>query len=118
MKIQRSYAQSPPKMSDSDPKDLKPATAVVRAGRTKAVTGPFVNPPVVHASTILYDTIDDMVHRRQRYTYGRRGTPTIDALAGAMNELEGSAGTVLCPSGLSAISTALLACLSAGDHLR
>jgi cystathionine beta-lyase len=104
-------------MSDSDPEDVKPATAVVRAGRVKSITGPFVNPPVIHASTILYDTIDDMVHRRQRYTYGRRGTPTIDALAGAMNDLEGSAGTVLCPSGLSAISTALLACLSSGDHL-
>lgn len=104
-------------MSDSNPSDMKPATAVIRAGRQKSITGPFVNPPVIHASTVLYDSIDDMVSRRQRYTYGRRGTPTIDALAGAMNELEGAAGTVLCPSGLSAISTALLSCLSSGDHL-
>ena len=93
------------------------ATSTVRAGRDKAITGPFVNPPVVHASTVLFDTIDDMVHRRQRYAYGRRGTPTSDGLAMAMNEIEGAAGTVLCPSGLSAASTALLACLSAGDHL-
>jgi cystathionine beta-lyase len=103
--------------SDSDPPAVKPATAVIRAGRDKSITGPFVNPPVVHASTVLYDSVDDMVHRRQRYTYGRRGTPTIEALSKALSELDGAAGTVLCPSGLSAISTALLACLSSGDHL-
>ena len=34
-----------------------------------------------------------------------------------VTELEGGAGTVLCPSGLSAISTALLSVLEAGDHL-
>ena len=103
--------------SDSNPPAVKPATAIVRAGRDKSITGPFVNPPVVHASTVLYDSVDDMVHRRQRYTYGRRGTPTIEALSKALSELDGAAGTVLCPSGLSAISTALLACLSSGDHL-
>ena len=58
-----------------------------------------------------------MLERRQRYVYGRRGTPTIEALASAVSDLEGAAGTVLCPSGLSAISTALLSCVSAGDHV-
>lgn len=96
---------------------MKPETALVRAGRDKSITGPFVNPPVVHASTVLYNNVDDMVHHRQRYVYGRRGTPTMDALSSAMTELDGAAGTVLCPSGLSAVSTALLACLSSGDHL-
>jgi hypothetical protein len=57
--------------SDANPPTAKPATAVIRAGRDKSITGPFVNPPVVHASTVLYDSVDDMVHRRQRYAYGR-----------------------------------------------
>ena len=35
----------------------------------------------------------------------------------AVSELEGAAGTVLCPSGLSAVSTALLSCVAAGDHI-
>lgn len=95
----------------------KTATRLTRLGRDKSLTGPFVNPPVIHASTVLFDSVDDMIHRRQRYLYGRRGTPTSEALESAMTELEGAAGTVLCPSGLSAISTALLSCLSAGDHL-
>jgi cystathionine beta-lyase len=93
------------------------ATRLVTLGRDKELTGPFVNPPVIHASTVLFDTVDDMIHRRQRYVYGRRGTPTSDALQVAVSDLEGAAGTVLCPSGLAAITTALLSCLSAGDHL-
>lgn len=101
----------------SDPSRLKPETRLVRVGREPALTGQFVNPPVIHASTVLFESIDSMLERRQRYAYGRRGTPTSDALEMANSELEGAAGTVLCPSGLSAISTALLSCLSSGDQV-
>ena len=94
-----------------------PATRLVRAGRAKHLTGPFVNPPVVHASTVLFDSVEDMLHLRQRYVYGRRGTPTTEALETAISDLEGAAGTVLCPSGMSAAATALLSCLSAGDQI-
>ena len=96
---------------------LRPDTRLVRAGRDRDITGPFVNPPVVHASTVLFDSVDAMLERRQRYVYGRRGTPTSEALEAAVSELEGAAGTVLCPSGLSAASTALLSCLTAGDEV-
>ena len=44
-----------------------------------------------------------MAARAQKYTYGTRGTPTTDALATAIDELEGSAGTILVPSGLAAV---------------
>lgn len=77
----------------------------------------FVNPPVVHASTVLYPDWETMRDRGQRYTYGTRGTPTTDALANALNELEGAAGTILVPSGLAAISVPMLAFCSAGDHV-
>ena len=58
-----------------------------------------------------------MAGRAQKYTYGTRGTPTTDALCAAMDELEGSAGTILVPSGLAAVTIPLLAFLSAGDHV-
>ena len=77
----------------------------------------FVNPPVVHASTVLYRDAASMAARSQKYTYGTRGTPTTDALAQAIDALEGSAGTILVPSGLAAVTVPLLAFLSAGDHL-
>ncbi|MBR0555737.1 cystathionine beta-lyase [Ciceribacter sp. L1K23] len=76
----------------------------------------FVNPPVVHASTVLFPDVKTMETRAQKYTYGTRGTPTTDALCAAIDELEGSAGTILVPSGLAAITVPFLAYLSAGDH--
>ncbi|TNM62206.1 cystathionine beta-lyase [Aliirhizobium smilacinae] len=76
----------------------------------------FVNPPVVHASTVLFPDSETMEKRGQPYSYGTRATPTTDALCAAFDELEGSAGTILVPSGLAAISVPFLAYLSAGDH--
>ncbi|AXV15340.1 cystathionine beta-lyase [Neorhizobium sp. SOG26] len=76
----------------------------------------FVNPPVVHASTVLFPNSSTMEKRSQKYTYGTRATPTTDALCEAFDELEGSAGTILVPSGLAAISVPFLAYLSSGDH--
>jgi len=98
---------------------LKPATRLVTAGRDPQSHFGFVNPPVYHASTVLYPTAADQVAHRARYVYGRRGTPTTEALEQAVAALEGPAcaGVSLLPSGLAAISTALLAALSAGDHL-
>ncbi|MDL2407825.1 cystathionine beta-lyase [Rhizobium calliandrae] len=76
----------------------------------------FVNPPVVHASTVLFPNARTMETRDQKYTYGTRGTPTTDALCEAIDALEGSAGTIIVPSGLAALTVPFLAFLSAGDH--
>jgi len=97
----------------------KPETQLVVAGRdTKGQHG-FVNPAVYHASTVLYPTAEDQVAHRARYQYGRRGTPTTEALEEALRSLEGEAcaGVALMPSGLSAISTALIAVAGSGDHI-
>src|SRR3954463_13464808 len=77
----------------------------------------FINPPVVHASTVLYPDAATMVSRRQRYIYGTVATPTTEALANAVTALEGAAGTILAPSGLAAVTVPLLGFLAAGDHL-
>ena len=103
----------------ADGRRLKPATRLVAAGRDPAAQFGFVNPPVFHASTVLYPTAEDLVAHRSRYQYGRRGTPVSEALSGALAELEGPAcaGVALLPSGLAAISTAILAVVGAGDHI-
>lgn len=77
----------------------------------------FVQPPVVHASTVLFPDAATMAAHNQKYTYGIHGTPTTDALISALDALEGSAGTVLVPSGLAAVTLPLLAFLSPGDHV-
>ena len=109
------------KTTDADPAHpaFKPATRLVVGGRDPGANHGFVNPPVHHVSTVLYPTAEDFLARRARYLYGRRGTPTSEALEDALRALEGPdcAGVALLPSGLAAISTALLAVLKTGDHL-
>ena len=85
---------------------------------TKAQKG-FVNPPVVHGSTVLYPTAEDLHAHRSEFQYGRHGTPTTRALQQTLMALEGPqcAGVGIAPSGLAAISTTLLAVLKAGDHI-
>jgi cysteine-S-conjugate beta-lyase len=97
---------------------IKPDTRLVTSGRDPEAYYGFVNPPVYHASTLLYPTAEDQVAHRARYNYGRRSTPTSEALENALSEMSGElcAGAVLLPSGLAAISAALLATTSAGGH--
>ena len=106
-------------MAKTPKKPTKPETRLVTAGRdTKGQHG-FVNPAVYHASTVLYPTAADQVAHRARYQYGRRGTPTSEALEQAIAAIEGEgcAGVALQPSGLAAISTALMTVAGAGDHI-
>ena len=92
-------------------------TALVHSGRDSRNNHGFVNPPVIHASTVLFDSVETMQSGKARYKYGRRGTPTTEALESALNDLDGAEGSVLAPSGLAAIGVALQSCLSSGDHL-
>jgi cystathionine beta-lyase len=98
---------------------LKPDTRLTVGGRDPFAHHGYVNTPVYHASTLLYPTAEDYLAHRGRYSYGRRGTPTSEALENAIRDLQGPAcaGVALLPSGLAAISAALLSVLNAGDHL-
>ncbi|NOT41081.1 MAG: cystathionine beta-lyase [Alphaproteobacteria bacterium] len=104
-------------MSKPEGGPKRPETTVVTAGRKPFDHHGLVNPPVYHASTMLHPTLEALEKRDQRYTYGRRLTPTIEALQNAICELEGGAGTVLCPSGLQACTLALMSVASSGDHV-
>lgn len=98
-------------------------TRVVGAGRRPEWTQGIVSPPVWRASTILYDNVSELRASAGRDThhrlfYGRRGTPTQWSLADALTQLEpGAEATFLYPSGVAAMSAALLAVLSPGDEL-
>lgn len=101
---------------------MKKDTKLIHAGRAKRYTGQVVNPPLVRASTIVFDTFAELKHatlnRGNRVPfYGRRGTDTHFALQEAICELEGGAGCALYPCGAAAVSGALLAFLQSGDHL-
>ena len=98
---------------------LDPQTELVTSGRDTVAQKGFINPPIVRGSTVLYPTAADLHAHRGEFQYGRHGTPTTKALQEALKALEGPncAGVGLAPSGVAAITTALLAVLKAGDHL-
>jgi cystathionine beta-lyase len=99
-------------------------TRLVHGGReVVAEGGRAVNPPVVRASTAVFEdvaTMRDARARRSReriFTYGAKGNPTGFALEDLVCELEGGHRTRLMPTGLASISMALIAYLKPGDHL-
>src|SRR4051794_38404551 len=97
------------------------STALVQGGRRKQGRGRLTTPPVERASTILFDSVDELNKARPglgNYNYGLQGTATHWALSEALTELEpGAAGTALYPSGLAAITASLLSVLAAGDEV-
>jgi len=97
-------------------------TQLAQAGRKPEWTNGIVNPPVYHASTCVFDTFAQFrhaaTHPNDGLYYARRGTPTQWALEAALMETEpGAAGCRLTPSGLSAISAALISVTTSGDHI-
>lgn len=95
---------------------LKPATRLATAAREYNEHG-AVNPAVYHASTITFPDVASLTSRAQPYTYGRKGTPTSRAFETAVAEMEGGFDCKAAPSGLAAITAALMAFLKSGEHL-
>lgn len=103
--------------------NLSPETKVAHLGRDHKDSHGFVNLPIYHGSTVLYETYDEFrnseARRQQRdqVVYGRYGTPLSFALETAIAELEGANGAITVSSGLAAITESLKAFMSQGDHI-
>lgn len=76
-------------------KNAKDQTTIVHAGRHPRKYGGVVNPPVMHASTILSETIAAFRGKHGAreageplFVYGRYGTASQKALAALLDELE------------------------------
>ena len=90
-----------------------PATRLIHAGEA---SGRTVGPPIERGSTVilpkasaLYD--DDTV------TYGRAGLGVQERLSETLADLEGATSVRLFPSGLAALTGAMLAVLKSGDEV-
>ena len=100
---------------------MKPDTTLVHVGRNPRAHEGVVNPPVYHASTILYPTV--AAHEAAGLpnpkgpTYGRHGTATHRAFEEAVAAVEGGFATRVVPSGFAAVVAAILAFVKAGDHV-
>lgn len=96
---------------------MRSRTRLTHAGRKPSEQFGFVNTPIYRGSTVLFADTADFYANRGAYTYGTKGTPTTRALEEAWSEIAGAAETALAPSGLAAITLALLTAVKAGDHI-
>lgn len=108
-------------MKKSPKKDARKDTKLVTAGRSPEAHSGIVNPPVYHASTVLFPTVAKLRESIRKpfegVYYGRIGTPASFAFEQAITELEGGHRAISVSSGLAAITITLLATLKASDHL-
>ncbi len=95
----------------------KSRTRLAHAGRSPFEQHGFINAPIYRGSTVLFASAADFENNAGAYTYGTKGTPTIRALEQAWSEIAGAELAVLAPSGLAAITLALMTATKAGDHL-
>ncbi len=103
-------------------RDYKADTLLGHLGRDPKAFHGAVNPPVYHASTILFDSLDAYEDRHRylekgKVVYGLLGTPTTFALEEAVARLEGGSGCIAVSSGLAAITGPILALVESGDHI-
>lgn len=105
------------------PRSKKTDTVLTHAGLAPEDNHGILNPPVYHASTVLFPTVAAMeAAQKNRNTkgtvsYGRHGTPTAFALEEAVAAAENGARGIAYCSGVAACHTAILAFVKAGDHL-
>jgi cysteine-S-conjugate beta-lyase len=105
----------------NDDRKWRPATAVAHLGRNPKKHLGAVNTPVYRATTILFDSVADLeaavAGEYPGVIYGLHGMPTVTDLQAAFTALEGGFAAVAVPSGLAAITIALLGTTCAGDHV-
>jgi cystathionine beta-lyase len=92
------------------------STRLVHAVGSPGELARTVNPPVQRGSTVLVSKAARL-YDYSKPTYGRQGLAAQRGLQEALDTLEGAAGTCLYPSGLAAVTGALLALLKAGDEI-
>jgi cystathionine beta-lyase len=92
-------------------------TRLIRAGGAPAPLVKTVGPPIQRGSTVLLPDAASLYDHDKGLTYGRQGLAAQAALQDALAVLEHAVGVALFPSGLAALTGALLAVLKAGDEV-
>lgn len=101
-------------MTRKDPPKVRPLDWPENASRP--LVSPLM-PSVVYAAESP-DALDAQYEGRvPGYAYAREGHPNADVLASRIDTLEGASGGLVVGSGMAAISMALMALLSQGDHV-
>ena len=93
------------------------STTLSRVGLNPILNYGIPNPPVYHASTILYPNSKSHRTKKVKYQYGRFGTPTSETFCNAIADLYDADGSIVAPSGLAAAVVGILSFIKKGSHL-
>lgn len=76
-------------------------------------------PPIYHSTANIIRDMDDydFASTGGKYYYSRTANPNRDGVGEAISYLEKGERTLVCASGMAAISTAVLSLIKAGDHI-
>jgi cystathionine gamma-synthase len=107
----------------SDPK-LADSTGAVHAGTEGERTHHTLAPSIAQTATYTFENTAALERYMrgedpdpEREEYGRYGNPTVRELERRVSALEGAEDGVAFSSGMAAMTTALLACVKAGEHV-
>lgn len=97
------------------------ATNALHAGHDVTAHGGTRAVPIYQSTSFVFENADHAADlfslAKPGYIYTRLNNPTNDILEQRLAALEGGIAAVVTASGMSAISTALLTLLKAGDHI-
>ena len=98
------------------------STKSVHGGEERRKFAKSLTNPIAQTSTYIFEDLDEVdayvaSGKKGHFEYGRYGNPTQRAAELKIAELEGAQNALLFSSGMSAITTVLLAMLRSGQHL-
>ena len=105
---------------------MKKSTTTFLKHPTKDLSNRSANPPVIRASTILFDTMQELyMHEKKikkhqkvsHYSYGRYGSSTTIELENILKELENAYHVFLTGTGFGGVALALMSLCRPGDEI-
>lgn len=97
------------------------STRSIHAGEERRKYADSLTTPIVQTSTYTFAGSKDIREytskKKQRFEYGRYGNPTEQVAQDRLANLEGAEDCLIFSSGMSAITTTILALVKTGDHI-
>lgn len=101
-------------------RDTSIETRLIHSDRGLNTTN-SVAPPIYQTATFRAESVADFAHKsgepRNPECYTRFGNPTLGQVERVIADLEGAGAALVTASGMAAVSSAVLAAVSAGDHV-
>ncbi|MBT3344807.1 MAG: aminotransferase class I/II-fold pyridoxal phosphate-dependent enzyme [Gemmatimonadetes bacterium] len=108
-------------VSDEDSTPPGDSTWSVHGGQERHKYGKSVTEPIAQTATYVFDSLNEFEEykqgKRSHFEYGRYGNPTVSVAENKLAALDHADAALLFSSGMSAITTVLLAMLRSGQHI-